>query len=32
MTDQGMPRSAALTLLAILGMGVAVHEPKKKAG
>lgn len=32
MLDQGMPRSAALALLAILGMGAQVYEPKKKAG
>ncbi len=33
MKDQGAPRNAALALLAILGMGVQVHQPKKpKAG
>lgn len=28
--DQGMPRGAALSLLAILGMGSQVYEPRKK--
>lgn len=31
MVNEGMPRSAALALLAILGMGVQVHKPKATA-